>query len=202
MILNRNSIFSYNIMSPFWPRTKHPTGLSYGCGVASYDVCLGEDVHVTEEKCTLGVTAEHFNMPTNVCGFVKDKSSWARAGLSVFNTFIDPGWRGYLTLEFSYKSCDKDNSAFINQFVGAMVPSMASEKQLELFHALSTTSPGGYVSWSGDIKELKFIPLSGLFIPAGTPICQIIFMYTEETEGYTGKYQDQGAKAINTLMAN
>jgi dCTP deaminase len=38
-------------------------------------------------------------MPTWVAASVKDKSTWARQGVSVFNTFIDPGWRGFLTLE-------------------------------------------------------------------------------------------------------
>jgi dCTP deaminase len=41
-------------------------------------------------------------MPDNVCGVVHDKSSLIRTGIGVHNTFIDPGWRGYLTLEISY----------------------------------------------------------------------------------------------------
>ncbi|KKK56279.1 hypothetical protein LCGC14_3066140, partial [marine sediment metagenome] len=51
---------------------------------------------------TLASTMEHFTMPDNVCCVVHDKSSLARAGVLVQNTFIDPGWRGYLTLEISY----------------------------------------------------------------------------------------------------
>ena len=31
-----------------------------------------------------------------------DKSTWARRGLSVFNTVIEPDWRGFLTLELVY----------------------------------------------------------------------------------------------------
>ena len=38
-------------------------------------------------------------MPDNVCAEVKDKSTLARQGLQAFNTFIEPGWSGYLTLE-------------------------------------------------------------------------------------------------------
>ena len=34
-------------------------------------------------------------------GRVHDKSTWARQGLSVQNTVIEPGWRGYLTIEIA-----------------------------------------------------------------------------------------------------
>lgn len=40
-------------------------------------------------------------MPNNLLGKVCDKSSWARRGLVVQNTVIEPGWHGYLTLELS-----------------------------------------------------------------------------------------------------
>lgn len=45
---------------------------------------------------------EEFDMPTNLVGIVHDKSTWARKGLSVFNTVIEPGWKGFLTLELVY----------------------------------------------------------------------------------------------------
>jgi dCTP deaminase len=32
---------------------------------------------------------------------VLDKSSWARVFLSAFNTHLDPGWEGYLTVELA-----------------------------------------------------------------------------------------------------
>lgn len=38
-------------------------------------------------------------MPDDVVAFVHDKSTWARRGLSLFNTVIEPGWNGFLTLE-------------------------------------------------------------------------------------------------------
>lgn len=40
-------------------------------------------------------------MPHDLVGSVRDKSSWARKGLAVQNTVIEPGWRGYLTLELT-----------------------------------------------------------------------------------------------------
>lgn len=47
----------------------------------------------------LANTLEDFAMPDGVCGYVVDKSSHARLFVSAFNTFMDPGWRGNLTLE-------------------------------------------------------------------------------------------------------
>lgn len=163
MILNNESIKRLNIITPFRTRNKI-RGLSYGCGVASYDISLGADLWIGDKKSTLGVSLEEFNMPKNVCGFVKDKSSWARNGLSVFNTFIDPGWRGFLTLEFTFKPCDKENVEFMN-----------------LFSNCSQT-------WSR------------ILIPATTPIAQVVFVYTEDTDGYVGKYQNQISDPQQMLM--
>lgn len=102
-VLSHQSIREENIFLPFCERTTHEeTNLSYGCGAASYDVRLAEDIHLYEGLVTLASTVEHFTMPHNVCGVVHDKSSLARTGVLVQNTFIDPGWRGYLTLEISF----------------------------------------------------------------------------------------------------
>jgi len=47
----------------------------------------------------LAHSEQTFDMPANVLGLVKDKSTYARMGVGVFNTVIEPGWRGVLTLE-------------------------------------------------------------------------------------------------------
>lgn len=57
---------------------------------------------VNKGKFILASAIEKFNMPDHLCGVVHDKSTWARHGLSVFNTVIKPGWKGYLTLELVY----------------------------------------------------------------------------------------------------
>ncbi len=102
-VLSYQSIKKSKILQPFCERTIHEsTNLSYGCGAASYDVRLSEDTYLYEGLVTLASTLEHFTIPPKVCGIVHDKSSLARAGVLVQNTFIDPGWRGYLTLEISY----------------------------------------------------------------------------------------------------
>ena len=53
-------------------------------------------------RFTLASAIEEFDMPDDLLGIVHDKSSWARRGLSVFNTVIEPGWKGFLTLELVF----------------------------------------------------------------------------------------------------
>ena len=53
-------------------------------------------------RFTLASAIEEFCMPNDLVGIVHDKSTWARFGLSVFNTVIEPGWSGFLTLELVY----------------------------------------------------------------------------------------------------
>lgn len=50
-------------------------------------------------RFTLASSVEMFTMPPNLVGEVKDKSSHARPSVSVYNTVIEPGWTGFLTLE-------------------------------------------------------------------------------------------------------
>lgn len=52
----------------------------------------------------LGVSLERFNMPPDVVGICVGKSTYARCGLIVNTTPLEPGWQGHLTLEFSNSS--------------------------------------------------------------------------------------------------
>lgn len=86
---------------------------SHGLTEAGYDITIKQDivfrpvhdrmtVNGQPGRFTLASAVEEFQMPTSLVAVVKDKSSWARHGLSVFNTVIEPGWRGFLTLELVY----------------------------------------------------------------------------------------------------
>lgn len=92
-------------------------GASYGLGEAGYDITLAQDITffgspddcyqvdtkpVKKGRFVIASANEEFQMPNDLVGIVHDKSTWARKGLSVFNTVIEPGWRGYLTLELVY----------------------------------------------------------------------------------------------------
>lgn len=89
------------------------------------------DAHqLTPGRFTIASTIEEFNMPLNLVGVVHDKSTWARRGLSVFNTVIEPGFRGGLTLELVYHG----NTELV-------IPAGAGIAQV-IFHL--TTNPAQY----------------------------------------------------------
>ena len=75
--------------------------MSYGLSAAGYDIRIAEDINLKAGEFTLASSLEEFNMPDDVLAYVKDKSTWARQGLAVQNTVIEPGWKGFLTLELT-----------------------------------------------------------------------------------------------------
>lgn len=109
-----------------------PGGTSFGLGEAGYDIRIKqeikffpcksdgsqairiktvqqhtEDSEFREGRFCLASAIEEFEMPDDLTGIVHDKSTWARRGLSVFNTVIEPGWKGFLTLELVYHGQDE-----------------------------------------------------------------------------------------------
>lgn len=88
------------MVHPFHERTAC-NGLTFGLSPCGYDIRIDGDVDIYSNEFRLASSMEHFNMPDNVVGRVHDKSSWARKGLFVQNTVIEPGWSGFLTLELT-----------------------------------------------------------------------------------------------------
>ncbi|MFA7188495.1 MAG: dCTP deaminase [Sphaerochaetaceae bacterium] len=74
--------------------------LTFSMAVADRNNPFGEIEHAG--RFILASAIEEFQMPDDLMGIVHDKSTWARQGLSVFNTVIEPGWFGHLTLELVY----------------------------------------------------------------------------------------------------
>lgn len=105
MILPAQKIRRLKPVLPFNERTVHH-GMSYGLSHAGYDVRIAETLSLAAGQFSLASTVEEFFMPTDIVAFVHDKSSWARRGLSLFNTVIEPGWIGFLTLELVNHSSD------------------------------------------------------------------------------------------------
>lgn len=102
MILTSLDIQEAGIIEPFRERTII-NGKTYGASLIGYDIRVKQTLVFTDDsRFRLGSSIERFTMPRDLVGLVKDKSSWARRGLSVFNTVIEPGWCGYLTLELAY----------------------------------------------------------------------------------------------------
>jgi dCTP deaminase len=99
MILSAQSIRARSgMIEPFCKRGVI-RGMSYGLSACGYDVRIAEHVRLDRGAFALASTIEHFDLPADVVGMLCDKSTWARRGLSIFNTVSEPGWRGHLTLE-------------------------------------------------------------------------------------------------------
>ena len=101
MILPAQELDRIRPLGPWYPRTRH-NGLTYGLGPAGYDIRCAETITLHGGDFCLASSMEWFNMPLDLLAHVCDKSTWARRGLFVQNTIIEPGWRGYLTLELTY----------------------------------------------------------------------------------------------------
>jgi dCTP deaminase len=101
-VLSAQSIIEQQLVNPCCGKEIFE-GVSYGLGPAGYDIRLAEDIVMTATgKVYLCSAIERFRMPADIIGHVTDKSTWARRGLMVQNTVIEPGWHGYLTLELTY----------------------------------------------------------------------------------------------------
>ena len=127
MIINGASLFALQPIKHMMA-AKLPSlgGVTYGLGEAGYDIRIKQTlffnpnyqplggpviqeldeyeniVRIAEGRFTLASAIEEFHMPANLCAEVKDKSTWARQGISVFNTVIENAWNGYLTLELVF----------------------------------------------------------------------------------------------------
>ncbi len=113
------------LISPFTPKLNPGDGYSYGLSSAGYDIRLGTAFKILDQSCqdskceeehwmevesevplvlhpgdlVLAVSHEKFALPRNISGECWGKSTYARKGLIVNVTPLEPGWRGYLTLE-------------------------------------------------------------------------------------------------------
>ena len=103
MIINQNKLYAEKPMCPMYGIKLRAHGVSYGLSEAGYDIRIKQSVILHPfRRFALASTVERFEMPDGLVAVVHDKSSWARRGLSVFNTVIEPGWAGWLTLELVY----------------------------------------------------------------------------------------------------
>lgn len=61
----------------------------------------GDYILIPPNSFILAHSVEYFRMPDNVFGIVLSKSTYARCGIQCICTPPEPGWEGYLTLEFA-----------------------------------------------------------------------------------------------------
>tara|TARA_R110000868_G_scaffold21613_11_gene89467 strand:- start:5676 stop:6122 length:447 start_codon:yes stop_codon:yes gene_type:complete len=103
MIINGKELYRINPVIGMSDRKHKFSGASWGLSEAGYDIRVKQDLILSPEKRFILASAEEeFDMPDTLVGIVHDKSTHARRGISVFNTVIEPGWKGYLTLEIVY----------------------------------------------------------------------------------------------------
>lgn len=91
------------------------SGMSYGLGPCGYDIRIKDGVLVPAQGFVLAVSLEYLAVPHDLRATLADKSTWARRGIAVQNTRIEPGWRGYITLELS-------NHGMSNMYIPAGAP--------------------------------------------------------------------------------
>jgi len=122
MVINGKTLLKLSPIKRMSTRKMKQHGVSYGFGEAGYDIRLKQKVSFIFRhgiwltsidgndpilgRFILASSMEEFSMPKNLVGVVHDKSTWARKGLSVFNTVIEPGWNGFLTLELVHHGND------------------------------------------------------------------------------------------------
>lgn len=152
MIINGSTLLEQSPIKGMLRTKEKDHGVSYGLSEAGYDIRIKQAVHfnsggmsghrqvvvhlpgnepdINFGRFAIASTVEEFDMPNNLVGVVHDKSTWARRGLSVFNTVIEPGWKGFLTLELVYHGEDT-----------LVIPAGAGIAQV-LFHTLA--EPASY----------------------------------------------------------
>ena len=124
MVINRLDLLRAAPIKNMLHQKEKAHGVSHGLSEAGYDIRIAQSVKFFNEdgiqrvavmtpgymeepsfdegRFCIASATEEFDMPNNLVGIVHDKSTWARQGLSVFNTVIEPGWKGFLTLELVY----------------------------------------------------------------------------------------------------
>ena len=120
----------YNMISPFEEKQVRGKSISYGLSSFGYDARvsdefkiftnvnsgivdpkvfkkesfvtkIGKECIIPPNSFALARTMEYFKIPDNILVICLGKSTYARCGIIVNVTPLEPGWEGHVTLEFS-----------------------------------------------------------------------------------------------------
>ena len=118
------------MIKPFIPKQESKNSISYGLSSFGYDARvsdefkiftnvnsgivdpkvfkkesfvtkIGKECIIPPNSFALARTVEYFKIPENVLVICLGKSTYARCGIIVNVTPLEPGWEGHVTLEFS-----------------------------------------------------------------------------------------------------
>ena len=79
----------YLVITPYSSECQQP---------ASYDLRAAGDMLLPQGTCTLVPTLEWVELPMDLAGTLRCRSSFGRRGVLLGAGFVDPGFRGQLTL--------------------------------------------------------------------------------------------------------
>ena len=126
----KKMVKEHNIISPFVSKQNRKGKISFGLSSYGYDARVSDDFKVftnvnsaivdpknfkkesfvsrkskicviPPNSFALARTVEYFKIPENVMVICLGKSTYARCGIIVNVTPLEPGWEGHVTLEFS-----------------------------------------------------------------------------------------------------
>ena len=121
---------SYQMISPFVDKQVKDNSISYGLSSYGYDIRVSDEFKiftnvnnsivdpknfdsksfvdfkgdvciVPPNSFALARSIEYFKIPRNILTICLGKSTYARCGIIVNVTPLEPGWEGHVTLEFS-----------------------------------------------------------------------------------------------------
>ena len=126
----KKMVIEKKMISPFVDKQKANNNISYGLSSFGYDARVSNEVKIFTDvdsvivdpknfksnsfvsrkgnECVippnsfaLASTVEYFKIPNDILVICLGKSTYARCGIIVNVTPLEPGWEGYVTLEFS-----------------------------------------------------------------------------------------------------
>ena len=126
----KNMAKSHNMIKPFIDKQKRKGKISFGLSSYGYDARVsnefkiftnvnsgivdpkvfkkesfvtkvGKECVIPPNSFALARTVEYFKIPENVLVICLGESTYARCGIIVNVTPLEPGWEGHVTLEFS-----------------------------------------------------------------------------------------------------
>ncbi|MDP2920915.1 MAG: dCTP deaminase [Candidatus Omnitrophota bacterium] len=152
----------YEMIKPFEPDQVKKNNISYGLSSYGYDIRIADQFKIFQGSCKdtadpknikpdlfedfkgpvciippnsfiLAMSLEYFKMPSNVLALCTGKSTYARIGVIVNVTPLEPSWEGYLTIAISNTS-SSSAKLYANEGI-AQVVFFESSEQCDITYA-------------------------------------------------------------------